>query len=422
MGSLWPLAWRNLWRQRRRSLLSVAVVAVAVFFSIVFSGLIGAFSNAEYIGITRSVGHLSVRTKDPQATRTFQDSVMANVTGVKAKLTQAGLPPSAEIVTTLEVPALLAGDRTTGVGRSRGVLLLGNDAKIPAGKTSPIGDLKAGRLPNTTEPDAVALGEALARALGVKLGGSVYAYAPGTGGLGQGVYRVVGLISVPDSGSEGKIAYLPLSAAQTLAAPDGASRLDIHLPQLTHASDDTQVTALQGELSASIGGQYAVQTWREAYPSLAQLVTQLRPLTQGFTVLFFILAGLLVVNTIYLSLLERTRELGVIIALGATPRKVTRMVLLESLLLCSVGALVGLGLGLLVILATARGIPTAAIPSAQVMQSGTGGLPEMLYPSLLPSDIIFTLVFTLLTALLAAWWPARIAAKLEPVEAMRFVA
>ncbi|MFC3860853.1 ABC transporter permease [Deinococcus antarcticus] len=417
MGNLWPLAWRNIWRQRRRSLLSAGVVAVAVFFSLVFSGMVGAFSNAQYIGITRSVGHLSLRVKgDQEPGTTFQDSVIQRVPSVRSQLDRVGLPPDAETVTTLEVPVLLAGER-----RSRGVMLLGNDAPVPAGKTAPVGDLKAGRLPNRSEGDAIALGAVLARALDVNVGGSVYAYAPGTSGMGQAVYRVVGLISVPDSGSEGKIAYLPLSAAQALAAPDGASRVDIHLPALTHASDDAKVTALRDTLAASKGLDYRIQTWREAYPALAGLVSQMRPMTQVFSALFFVLAGLLVVNTIYLSLLERTRELGVIVALGATPSKVTRMILLESLLLCGVGAVIGLLLGLGVILATSQGIPSTAIPSAQVMQGASGGLPETLYPSLLPGDVIFTLAFTLLTALLSAWWPARLASRLEPVDAMRFV-
>lgn len=417
MGNLWQLSWRNLWRQRRRSLLSASVVAVAVFFSLVFSGFVGALTNAQYLGITRSVGHLSLRVKNAEEARTFQDSLIGQVGTVKARLSGAGLPAGTQMVTSLEVPALLAGET-----RSRGVLLLGNDAAQPAGKESPLGTVRQGRLPGPDEPDAIALGAALAKALGLKLGDTVFAYAPGSEGQGQGLYRVVGLLSAPDSTAEGKIAYLPLRAAQTLAAPDGASRLEVHLPGLTHASDDVKVAALQQKLAATLPPTLELQTWQKAYPSLAQLLVQMRPMVLSFNVLFFILAGLLVVNTIYLSLLERTREFGVIIALGAGPGKVTRMVLLESLLLCAVGALAGAVLGLGLIAATARGIPTNAIPSMQVMQGGGASLAETLYPSLLPGDIAFAVLFTVLTALLAAWWPARLAAKLEPVEAMRFVA
>jgi ABC-type antimicrobial peptide transport system permease subunit len=138
-----------------------------------------------------------------------------------------------------------------------------------------------------------------------------------------------------------------------------------------------------------------------------------------FAAIFFGLSGLLVVNSIYLGLLERTRELGVIVALGAGPGRMTRMVVTESLVLCVTGALLGLVLGLLTVAGLAGGF------SLDQLYGGLGGefgLPQVIYLSLSTGDTIVTLIFALVTGLLAAWWPARVAARLEPVEAMRFTA
>lgn len=409
MTQLWQLSWRNIWRQRRRSGLSAGVVALAVFFSLLYSGLIGATANGMYTNITQNTGHLALRVKDYRTAHAFQDTLIPDAAAVKAELAGGA---ASQIVTVLEVPALLAGENPAA--RSRGVLLVGRDA-LP--DTLASNTLTAGRLPKDNETDAVALGQTLADALGVQLGDKVDAYAPGGDGVGAGVYRVVGLLSAPDTTAEGKLAYLPLAAAQALAAPNAATRLEVHLPALTHFSDDAQAVTLQRQLAPKISPNYVLETWREANPSLAQMLTLLRPMTMLISALFFILAGLLIINTIYLSLLERTREFGVIIALGAGPSQVTRMMFLESLMLCGLGALIGLLLGLALIGATSKGIPTATLTQGLSM-----GLPAMIYPSLRPGDIAFALGFTLLTGLQAAWWPSRVASKLEPVEAMRFVA
>ncbi len=123
------------------------------------------------------------------------------------------------------------------------------------------------------------------------------------------------------------------------------------------------------------------------------------------------------VNTIYLGVVERTREFGVVIALGARRGQIMRMVLTESLVLCGTGAAIGLTLGLATLARLARGF----------IYPGVGefwqelGLPAVLYAHIDPVEIGIMLAFTLGIAVLAALWPARVAGRLEPVEAMRFV-
>jgi ABC-type lipoprotein release transport system permease subunit len=408
MLKLFALSWRNVWRQRGRSLLTAGAVGMAVFFALIYQGLIGAVENGMYATLVRAVGHVQVRVAGYRDKRELRDLLIPEAEGVRAKLQQT--QPQAEAVVTLEVPALLSGQ-----SRSRGVLLVGQEQPSGFAEDFRAQFLKEGRMPAGTDTQGIALGTSLARALQVKLGDAVYAYAPGTEGSGAAVYAVVALLQFPDPAAEGRAAYLSLAAAQALAAPGGATRLELHLPIVRYA-DDAQITALRPTLSAALGPKLSVETWREANPSLAQVLELLQPLVLAIIVIFFVLAGLMVVNTVYLGLLERTREFGVIAALGAGPAMVTRMVLLESLLLCLTGALAGglLGVGLVARLSGGFTYPGLG----QI--GGSFGIPEILYPSLNAWAVLGTLAFAVLTGLLAAWWPARVAARMEPVEAMRF--
>ena len=410
MLSLLPLAWRNLWRYKTRSLMTAGAVGLAVFFTLVYLSFLGAMENGIYNNLTATVGHLQVRVADYRQKREFRDLLIPGATQLAAQLTAQtrALP-----VVALEIPALIAGQ-----SRSRGAMLIGDQRPAALRERFTQLHLVEGRLPEEEDLEGIALGVALASALKLELGDPVYVYAPGTEGQGAGAYRLVGLLRFPDSALEVRSAYLSLAAAQALAAPGSASRVELHFP-FTRYSQDRELARLQPQMVASLGPRLSLESWREASPAIAQIFDLLTPLVLIFAAIFFGLAGLLVVNTIYLGLLERSRELGVIVALGASPGQVTRMVVLESLLLCLSGALVGGALGLLLIAALSGGFSLEALYGEV---GGTFGLPSTVYLSLRAWDIPITLGYALITGLLAAWWPARVAASLEPVEAMRFSA
>jgi ABC-type lipoprotein release transport system permease subunit len=250
------------------------------------------------------------------------------------------------------------------------------------------------------------------------VGDTVYAYAPGTEGTEASAYTVVGLLHFPEPTQDARTGVLGLSAAQELAAPGAVSRFELHLSGARNAAADAMLIPLRARLQDALGPAVIVETWREAFPALNQLERIMRPLVTFFVGLFFVLAGLLVVNTIYLSVVERTREFGVVIALGASRGRIMRMVLAESLLLCGTGAGIGLALGLATLARLARGFSYPGL--GEYLQQL--GLPAVEYARIEPGEIALILAFALATGILAALWPARLAGRLEPVEGMRFVA
>lgn len=402
------LAWRNIWRKRWRSLFTSGAVAVVVLLTTLNFGLVGAFENGMYSRLTETSGHLQVHVTDYRDLRAFSDLLIRDAESVQQQIETRY--PEAEIVTTLEAPGLLEG-----AGRSRGVLLMGAE-QSPAIRERFIEDsLQSGVLPETGDLESIALSSRLAHALQVDLGDTVYLYAPGTEGYGAAAYTVTGLLDTPGM----QMAFVSLAAAQEVAAPDAVTRMEIHLPGFNRLDDDDALPAIRDELNTLLDDAYIVETWREVNPGMAAYLELMGPSTTISSAIFFILAGLLVLNTVYLSIIERIREFGVIMALGAGRLKVIGMVFAESVLLCTVGALVGIGLGLGIVAAMARGF---SFPGPLAELYAESGIPTVLYASIDPTSVLITALFALATGIIAALIPAFSAARLEPVEAMRFTA
>jgi len=406
------LAWRNLWRQRRRSLVTAGAVALVVLFSVAYFGMGGAMENSIYQRLTESGSHVQVRTPGWRDASSLEDTLIEDAAEVRATVERLASDrlTAPEVVGVLDVPALLSGDV-----RSRAVPVHGQDwpAAVRERRLGG-GDLEGRFLEN---PGQIVLGASLASALDVGLGDDVYVYAPGGRGFGAAAYELVGIVDLFDPSVEIATAWTSLEDAQALAAPDAVQRFEVHATTLVRIEDDTVADELAGALDDSLP-ELEAMTWLEVEPSMSILLDSLDPMMYVVSVMFFVLAGLLVLNTVYLSVMERIREFGVIHSLGAGDRRVLGMIATESVLLCLTGAVVGTAGGLGFVAAYRDGL---VIPGMEAYYASFG-LDPVLYLSIEPVQVAFAILFAVFTALAAALWPAWLASRLEPVEAMRFQA
>lgn len=408
------LAWRNLWRQRRRSVTGLSAVALVVCLSLLYYGIGGAAVNSMYRNLTESAGQIQIHVQNYRDVRDFSDGLIRDAAPVEATVRQlvgAGAVPGT-VVGVLDVPGLLIHGE-----RSRAVVLSGRDWPPALRDAYLRNNPLEGSFVRPDDATGVVLGRGLATALGVAIGDEVVLYAPGTEGFGAGAFTVTGLVDVLDPSLAARTALASLAAAQALAAPDALSRIEVHYPGVLRMEDDVSSAALAQQLQATLP-DLTTETWRELSPVLVRILDSLRPIMAVVSVLFFVLAGLLVVNSIYLGMVERIHEFGVLMSLGASGRRVMGLITLESVLLCAAGAAAGLAVGLPLVALMGRGF---TIPGLEQYYASFG-MDPMFYASIHPGEIAFAVLFALGTGVLAALWPASIASRLEPVEAMRFIA
>ncbi|HEY8416983.1 MAG TPA: FtsX-like permease family protein [Limnochordales bacterium] len=408
---MWALAWRNVWRHKTRSLATGGAVAAVVVFTLVFFGFVTATMSGMYEVLTSEAGHLQVIAFRAKEAQDFDARLIRDAEQVEAALRRQ--LPGAQLRQVLEAPALISGET-----RARGVLIIGMAQDEALEQRFAQQYVIAGRLPAPGSWDEIALGQALARALQVDLGDPVYVFAPATEGWGAAAYTLVGLLDFPQTSLELQAAYLSLEGAQELAAPGAVTRLEVHLAPERGLPMDAVIEETRARLAAALGPEVRVETWREASPDMAALLDLMDPAMTVFSFLIFVLAGLLVVNTIYLSLVERIREFGVIIAVGADRWRVMRMVFAESLVLVLAGTAAGLLVAGLLMASWSDGVH---LPGMEEVLAEYG-LPLVFYPSVTPAQVAVTLAFAILTAVAAALWPAWVAGRLQPVEAMRHAA
>ncbi|MEW5919069.1 MAG: FtsX-like permease family protein, partial [Gemmatimonadota bacterium] len=260
----------------------------------------------------------------------------------------------------------------------------------------------------------VVLGRELARKLGVRLGERVVVMAQAAGGeLATAAYRIAGIFATESASFDGSMAFVTLRAAQTLLALGSrVSTINIRLTSRAHIDETTAL--LRREIRVP-GIELAA--WPELLPQIDEMVRVIRVMRAIVLTIVFAVASLAVMNTIFMSVAERTREFGVMMALGTSPRAVVRLIVYETLALMALASVVGYGVGVLLVKYFGeRGLDLsrffegyAAIP----------GLTGITYPQLIVANIVLPGVLLFLATVLASLYPAARTAALEPARAIR---
>ena len=407
-------AWRHLWRNRRRSVLTLLAVLIPVLILVLELGILnGEMESLFRNTVNFETGHLQIRSseersgggaltlmKDPAAALAVVDSV----------------PGIAWRTARLDLPAMISRG-----GRSQGIVLQG---VIPeeVGRVSPIGRLVSEGAYLTAGGNGVVIGGELRDLLATSLGDELVLLGahPDTG-IGAASVPVVGVYTAPEPSMGRALVQVDLGLAQTLARRPGAvTSIVAFVDGVEGPWDKEKIDAVVAELRARLPEEYRVLDVLELAPDLATFERVVKPFHVLFMLIFFVLGGLVVLNTLFLSVVERTHELGVILALGASRRRVTRMVLTEALLI----ALVGAGMGILAgtgLVAWAEASGGVRLPAAYDEVVRIMGMEPVLQMRVSPLELVMAGLAMVGVALLAAWIPARRAAALEPVEAMRHV-
>jgi putative ABC transport system permease protein len=273
------------------------------------------------------------------------------------------------------VSTRLEGGALASVGeKSRAVLVIGVDPKAERAVTTLAETVALGEFLDASDPSSVVLGARIAEALGAAVGGEVVLVTQAAdGSVGAGRYRVKGIFRTRMDMLDGAYVLLSLPAAQELfATGDGVTSLVARL------RDRGQVDALQARQQASLGSRYEVLGWANLLPAVVQSVAFHEVMGYILLLVLFTVVAVGITNTVLMAVLERTREFGVMMALGTARAQITRLVFYEALLLGLIGLAAGAIVGGAIVFYYARtGMDFGRyVQAMQTMQ----GLTSVIYP------------------------------------------
>jgi len=406
-------ALRHLVRSRRRSVLAGIAVLVPVWLLVFMLAMVGGMEQGLFTSLTEyDTGHLQVRAPDEG----LAGGALPLIRDPEPLVQAVEAADEVRWYTLrLELPAMAAS-----ADRSLGVMVQGVRPE-EAAEISPLpGAVVEGRY---LEPgdDGVVVGEELLRALGLSLGDRLTLMGAHPRG-GSAVLRapVVGVFRAPDPDLGRGLIQADLGVAQRLVRQPGAiTSVAGYVSGVDGPRDDWKIQAAVASVGRNLPEGYEVLSWREIAPEIEGFLRLLRPLIVGFMAAFFVLGGLVVLNTLYLSVLERTRELGIIRAVGASRRWIMGHVMWESGILGVLGAAGGvlLGVGLVMGIQAVGGL---RLPGEFEEALAAFGIESVLGLRITPLEVALSALAMVAVALAAAWYPAHRAAKLDPVETMRY--
>ena len=406
MGLVMRLAWRNLWRQPKRTLLTTgAMVFSNVLLIFMISLQFGMYGLMIENGLKIFTGYLQIQAPgyidEPKMRLTVGDATSLS----SAVRRESGLEAAARGSTF----ALLSSEQ-----RTYGVAVLGVEPAHEPDVSSLPGLVKEGRYLAESAAAEIVIGRTLARNLKAGIGDELTLMGSGVdGSFAAAVLRIVGIFESGVTDIDRNFSVIPLGTFQDVFfMQDSAHMIVITAPTLADVPAARQT--VESILPADAG--LVVHDWDALEPALKQTI-QADISSAVFTYLVLvILVAFSVLNTQTMSVLERTREFGIIMALGLRPGRLGRLVLLESAFMGAMGGVAGIVLGGLVTLYFSTNGLT--YPGLEEM-AAQFNLPGRMHPAVtVPSLVLGPLVVFLFT-LLASIYPALRLNALQPVEAMR---
>jgi len=397
------LAWRNLWRNYRRTFIMLMTIALGVWSMIFMSALMrGMIDEIVRNGLQTLPGEVQIHAlayrRDP--------SVVNSIAMPEGDLLRAlERPPVIAWAARVRVPAVIASERD-----SRGVTLLGVEPQAEIALGSAPGNIIEGRFLQGSDDKGVVIGASLARRLETSLGKRIVVMSqnPANDVADRGA-RIVGIYKARLPGTEDIFVYTGRAVTQEMLGI-GSRVSEI----AATANDYRTVSSWYPIIASAAGGQLDVLPWTELDTFLSSMLAVQDGFALVFMVVVFLALSFGLVNTLVMAVFERMREIGLMLALGMRPGLVLGQILLESLYLLAVGLAIGNVTAYLSLKSLEDGIDISSVAKGMEMMS----MSPVLYPVLKVDDMLMSTAVVIVLGLAASLLPAWKASRLDPVKAL----
>jgi putative ABC transport system permease protein len=416
MGKLLRMAWRNVWRNQRRTLIALIAIALGLVLLAFLDGTIAGFQQAIFGNAVRLQG----------------GNVQVHAPGYREKSKRLPLLPVADaqavVRAALAQPQVVAASRrinTGGFVSSRETTLPVLITGIEPEQEAPVGllaeNITQGRYLAADDQDLAFIGQAMAARLKVGVGERITLVGRATHEqMRRRTMTVVGIYDLGLPEVEKRQVYVSLTEAQTLFdLRDQATEVVVALQRV--GQEQAVVAALRAALPVPTAGGpgYEVDSWQELNPEMNQSLEVDKQVMNIFGLVVLLIAGVGILNLMLMAVFERTREIGILAAMGLKRREIMALFLLEGVLIGLLGTLAGCILGGLVVSIVGRvGIEFATASQMGEMMALLG---DRLYPRLQIDLLLGRAVTVAVIAALASLYPAWQASKREPAEALHYV-
>jgi putative ABC transport system permease protein len=409
MGKSITLAWRNMWRNWRRTMIALVAMVLGLILLLFADGMIKGSDQAIF----------------GNAVRLYGGNLQVHAPGFRAKAKRLPLLPLSDADAVIQAarsqPNVIAATRriaTAGIVSSHGnalpVSITAIEPTIEESLSLQAENNTQGRILSDEDGDAILIGQALADRLEVTVGDRVTLLGRSKNELmRQHTMIVVGIYDLHAPDIEKAAVFIPLIDGQTLYNLRGhATEVAIFMREV--GTEDRVMATLQAQLPNT-----EVDTWQTLRPEIQQTMKTKLATSSFIGIVVLIIAGIGILNLMLMAAFERTREMGVLAALGMKGRQIMGLFLLEGAFIGVVGAVIGCGLGALLVGWTGQvGIDLG-------VSSGLGEisalLGDRLYPSITPADLLSRGLLVIVIAALAALYPAWQASRQEPAQALHHI-
>jgi ABC-type lipoprotein release transport system permease subunit len=403
MLQILKMAFRDLGRNRRRSFFSALAVGGGLALLILMASVVegemgGALENA----IRLQSGHIQIRaaTYDENKSSLKWEDLVANPDEIAAKISAF---PQVEAAT----PRLFASGFLSSGTQSAGAKITGIDPLSPASDPYREG-LIGGQYLSPDDRDAVLIGKPMAEKLNLNIGDSVELSLNTADGTVQSqTFIVKGIYTTNTFGFDSATVFLPLAKAQVMTQTEN------HASTIFVLLKDTSMTDSVAS-ALSVPSNLQIKTWKD----LNSLFVEWESMAQSYIgFLYMIILAIsvsVIINTLIMSVYERTREIGILSAIGMRGGRIMMLFLSESTLLAIGGVILGLIIGVL-------GTMYFNVNGFYVGNMGLSGIAitDTVYAKLTMENLINLTILTFVATLLAGLYPAIMASRMQPVEALR---
>ncbi len=403
------LAWRNIWRHRRRTIIIVLAMSMTLALMMWYDGLVSGFTDAIYGNAVKVLG----------------GNIQVHASGYRAQANSTPLLPLADpqaVIKAAEANPLVLGAtqriNTGGLVTNReGAFAVGITGVQPENemKVNIIGQyVKAGRNLTSADGDAILIGKGLADAMSVQVGDRVTLVGQSQHEqMRQRTMTVVGIFDLGMSDIEKQTVYISLGEAQNLYDLGGQST-EVAI-FLKHIGPEAAVIS---SLNSSLPG-YEIESYEANYPDLASAINTKGGVMNIFSVVIIAIAGVGILNLLLMAIYERTREIGMLGALGLKPRQISLLFILEGIMIGLVGVAVGIVFGLAINgLLMKVGLDFGSLTGVASYMALIKG---RVYPTWGTEKLLMRASLVLIISALAAVIPAIEAGQREPAEALHYV-